>query len=231
MNDINPRAVAGNNNAPDPIDTISAAYDDQRREAENWTDGKLVENEAQMESVDVLREAMRQWRLALEAGQESAVKPLRDATTAERDRWKPTVADVKRIEGCLVKTVDVFKRKLAAEKDAAEKAAWEKTNRLRREAEEKARKANASNLEAQREVDTARQTAMDAEKSARVIAKDTTKGMRTFKETVVVDSVKLARYLWEHDREAQLEFQADRARKMGLDIAGVVEIRTEKRAT
>ena len=229
MNDTTLAGI-GHNNAPDQIDTITAAYESDRQEAENWTDGQLVENEDQMKAVDDLRGNLRQWRLALERGQKDASAPLRDVYQAELDRWKPTIADAKRIEGCLVATVDVFKRKLDEEKKAALHAAWEETNRLRREADDKARLADARNLEAQRELEAARKSALDAEKAAQTAAKDTTKGMRTFKETVVVDAVKLARYLWEHDREAQLEFQADRARKLGLDIAGVVEIRTTKRA-
>ena len=227
MNDTT-TAGMGHNNPPDPIDTITSAYEADRQEAENWTDGTPVENDAQMKAVDALRATMRQWRLDLEKGQKAATAPLRDIYTAELNRWKPTIEDAKQIETCLVAAVGAFKKKLDAEKKAAEKAAWEETNRLRREAEEKARKADASNLEAQPEVEAARKAAIDAEKAVLALKKDTTKGMRTVKETVVVDAVKLARYLWEHDRDAQLAFQADRARKLGLDIAGVVEIKSSK---
>lgn len=226
MNDMTPGI--GHNGAPDPIDTITAAYTVEREEAENWTDGQPVENDAQMDDVDKRREEMRQFRLALERGQQDAAKPLRAIYQAELDRWKPTIADAKRIEDCLVGTVNLYKQKREEARKAAERAAWEETNRKRREAEELALKADASNLEAQREAAAAKQAVLDAENAARVIAKDKTKGMRIAKETLVVDAVKLARYLWEHDREAQLAFQADRARKLGLDIAGVVEIRTSK---
>jgi len=223
-------APMGHNRPPDPIDTITAAFEDQRQEAEKWTDGAPVENEAQMNEVDALRKAMRQWRLDLEKGQKAATAPLREIYQTELDRWKPTIEDAKQIEGCLVATVDVFKRKLAAIKKAEEKAAWEAANKAKRDAEEKARQADASNLEAQREVEAARQAAVDAERVAQDAKRNQVKGLRTVKETVVVDAVALARYLWQHDREAQESFQADRARKLGLDIPGVVEIREEKRA-
>ena len=230
MTDTNPRAVIGANCPPDPIDTISAEYEADREEAETWADGAPVENEAQMKAVDALRSTMRQWRLDLERGQKSATAPLHDAYKSELARWSPTIKDAKRIEGCLVSTVDAFKRKLAAERAAVEKAAWEETNRLRREAEDKARQADASNLEAQREVEAARQAAIDAEAVAQAAKRDQVKGLRAVKETVVLDPVALARHLWAHDRDSQLEFQADRARKLGLHIPGVVEIRTERRA-
>ena len=114
MNDI---AAIGHNGAPDPIDTINAAFEEIRMEAENWADGTPVENEAQMNAVDALRKGARQWRLDLEAGQKSATAPMYDAYKSELERWKPTIADAKRIEDCLVALVGGFKQKLAAEKE------------------------------------------------------------------------------------------------------------------
>lgn len=166
----------------------------------------------------------------MERGQKAATKPLNDALVAERDRWKPPIEDAKRIEAGLVATVDAFKRKLAAEKAAAEKAAWEAANAARREAEAKAAAAAASNIEAQREAAAAKQAAIDAENAARKARAEKPKGMRTVKTSVVVDQVKLARYLWEHDREALVEFHAGRARKLGLHVPGVVEIRETQEA-
>lgn len=54
------------------------------------------------------------------------------------------------------------------------------------------------------------------------------KGLRTVTKTVVLDEVGLARALWAQDREAQLSFQADRARILKLHIPGIVEQRSEK---
>ena len=206
MIDTNTRAVMGDNLPPDPIDTITDSYTTDREEAENWTDGAPVENEAQMKEVDALRGAMRQWRLDLERGQKDATKPLNDILVAERNRWRPTIEDAKRIEGCLVATVDVFKRKLAAEKAAAEKAAWEETNRLRREVEEKARKADASNLEAQREAQAAQQAAMDAEKAARDAKADNVKGMRKVTRYEIEDHKKALHWIAAQDRDAMTAF-------------------------
>jgi hypothetical protein len=227
---MNQIAAIGHNNPPDPIDEITAQYDAARSEAENWADGTPVQNEAQMKAVDALRKSMREWRLSLEAGQKSATAPLYDVYKAELARWKPTIDDAKRIETCLVALVDTFKRKLAAEKEAARKKAeaeaWEAT----RKAQEVARAADTANLEAQREVAAAMAEAERKQREAQAAAKDTVKGLRTVTETVVVDPLELARWLWVNDKEAQMEFQAERARKLGLDIPGVVEQRKEKRA-
>lgn len=188
---MNERAVIGGNNPPCDIDEINASFEADREEAANWTDGAPVENEAQMKAVDALRKSMREWRLSLEKGQKAATAPLRAVYQAELDRWKPTIEDAKRIEGCLVSTVDAFKRKLKAEKEAAERAAWEAANKARREAEEKARAADASNLEAQREVQQAKDAAIEAEKAAQAAKKDQVKGLRTVTR-YTIDSHKAA---------------------------------------
>lgn len=228
---MNSPAPIGHNSLPDPIDEICATYEAERLEAENWCDGSPVENEDQMKAADALRKSMRQWRLDLERGQKSATAPLQEALNVERERWKPTILDARRIEGALVAVVDSFKRKLAEEKRAQEQAAWEAANAARREAEAKARAADAANLEQQREAEAARQAAIEAEKVwAHAAKRERVTGLRTVTETVVIDAVQLARHLWEHDRAAQLEFQADRARKLKLDIPGVVERRSEKQA-
>jgi hypothetical protein len=220
----------GHNNPPDPIDEISAAYEAEREEAANWLDGTPVENESQMKAVDALRKSMRQWRLELEKGQKSATAPLYDTYKGELGRWKPTIDDAKTIEKCLVDAVGAFKKKLADEKRAEERAAWERAEKARREAEEKARAAAASDLDAQREAEAAKQAALAAEKAAQKARKDQVKGLRKVTKTVVIDPVALARWLWANDREAQVEFQADRARKLGLDLPGVAEQVTTEEA-
>lgn len=230
MDDLNPRAVIGANNPPDPIDVICAAYEGAREEAENWLDGTRVENEGQMKAVDALRKDMREWRIGLEKGQKDATAPLYDAYKAEGARWKPSIDDAKRIESGLVALVDGFKRRLAAEKAEAERKARAEAEAAMRAAREAAEAANAANIEQQRAAAEAQRQAEEAVKAAKAASKDTVKGLRTVTRTVVLDPVGLARALWAQDREAQLAFQADRARILKLNIPGVVEQRSEKEA-
>ena len=213
MNDMNPRAVPGDNNPPDPIDKITEAYEAERDMAEGWADGTPVENEAQMQEVDALRKAARKWRLSLEKGQKEATEPLRKVYQDELDCWKPTIEDAKRVEGCLVSLVDVYKRKLAAEKKEAERLAWEETNRLHREADEKARAADAGNLEAQREAEAARQAAMDADKAARAAAKDQVKGMRTVTRYEIESHKAALTDIYANDQDAVVAFIEDYVRR------------------
>lgn len=226
----NARATIGDNNPPDPIDEITAPYDDKRANAEIWLDGKAVETEGEMKAVDEARSDMRAWRIGLEAGQKEAASPLYKVYKAELERWKPTIEDAQRIEAGLVAIVDVFKRKLAAEKEAARKAAeseaWAKT----RAAEEAARNADASNIAATRAAADAMAEAEAAQRAAMAAQKDTVKGLRTVTKYVTLDPVLLARWLWTNDRAAQDEFHNDRAKKLGLHLPGVFEQHKSKEA-
>jgi hypothetical protein len=205
-------ATIGHNNPPDPIDQITAAYEAERMEAENWTDGTPVENEAQMKAVDALRAAMRQWRLGLEKGQKDATAPLRAIYQAELDRWKPTIEDAKRIEGCLVATLDAFKRKLAAEKAEAERKARAEAEKAMREAEEAARKASSANLDAQREADAKKADAEAAIAKAKAASKDTVKGLRTVTRHEVTDHRAALKWIALNDRDAITAFVEEYAR-------------------
>lgn len=226
---MNVIAAIGHNNPPDPIDTITAAFEDDRTEAEGWLDGKPVENEAQMKAADKLRATMRDWRLALEKGQKSATAPLHDVYKAELERWKPTIEDAKRIEAGLVGILDGFKRKLAAEKAEADRlaqaAAWEAT----RKAQEAARLADATNIEATRAAAAAMAEAEEAQRAAQAASKDTVKGLRTYVTREITDGTACARWLWVNDREALLGFMAERVKKLDALPDGVTET-TERRA-
>lgn len=210
---MNAPAHIGHNAPPDPIDEINAVYEAEREEAANWLDGSPVENEGQMKAVDALRKSMRQWRLDLEKGQKSASAPLYDAYKGEIARWKPTIEDAKRIEGCLVAAVDGFKRKLAEEKRAAERAAWEAAEKARLEAEAKARAAAASDLEAQREAEAAKQAALDAVKAAQDASKDEVKGMRTVTRYEITDHRAALHDIAKNDRDAVTAFVDEYVRR------------------
>lgn len=227
---MNKIAKIGDNNPPDPLDEITAPFDDFRAESENWLDGKPVETEAQMDAVDALRKEMRKWRIALEAGQKDATAPLHDIYKAELERWKPTIADAKRYEAGLVGLVDEFKRKLVAEKEAARKAAWAEAETKRKAAEVLIAKADVSDLSAVREAQAAADEANIARAEAEIAQRDKVKGLRTVTRYRLVDPVLLARHLWTNDREAQDAFHIERATKLGLDLPGIFEKYTDREA-
>jgi hypothetical protein len=199
------------NNPPDPIDEALAPFGDFISEAENWLDGTSVENEGQMKAVDDLTKQLKAAKKAVEAAEESEAKPFYDQWKASKARFKPTLDDLDRMVKGLVATVDVFKRKLAAEKEAArkeaERLAWEAT----RAAQEAARQADARNIAAQREAAAAIAAAEEAQRLA--AAKDTVKGMRTVTRYEITDHRALLNWIARNDRDAVTAFIEEWARR------------------
>lgn len=229
---MNIAAAIGHNGAPDPIDVITSPFEDARAEAETWLDGQKVETEGQMAAVDELRGAMRQWRLGLERGQKDATAPLHDAYKRECERWKPTITDAKMIEDGLVSLVAGFKAKLAAEKEAARKAAWDAAEIARKDAEALAAKADAGNIEDQRAAMLAREAADLARAQATVAQKDAVKGMRTATRYEIIDHRALLNYIAKNFRDDVTAFVDDWARKnhKTATAADGLRVWTEKEA-
>ena len=220
----------GHNLPPNPIDDALIPFGDAITEAEAWLDGKPVETEGQMKAVDALIKDVKAGKKAVEGAEESAAKPIYDQWKAEKAKFAPTITDLDRIVKGLVATVDGFKRKLDAEKEAArkeaERLAWEET----RKAQEAARNAAANDIEAQRAADAQIEAAEAAQRAAAIAAKDKVLGLRSVTTVVVVDQVQLAKWLWANDRDAMVEFHEERARKLFLHLPGVVDRVTEKKA-
>lgn len=203
----------GHNNPPDPIDEALAPYADEISEAEAWLDGDPVENEDQMKAVDALIKAMRSAKSDLGKAKKSATAPLHDVWKAEIARWKPTEEDIDRRLKGLAATVDPFKRKLAAEKEAAKRAAYEEAQRKEREAREAAEKANAADYAAQVEADKLAQEALDAKKAASAANKDTVKGMRTVTKYDIEDHRAALHWIAQNDRDAVTAFIEEYVRR------------------
>ena len=214
MNDMAP---IGHNNPPDPIDEALAPYGDTITEAEGWLDGKPVENEGQMKAVDALIKEMKSARKAVDEARDGVTKPLHEAWKAEVARWKPTQDDLDlQIKG-LVALVDGFKRKLAAEKEAARKAAWEEAEAKRREAEAKIASANTADIEAQREARSAMEAADLARAQASVAQKDTVKGLRTVTRYEITDHRALLHWIAANRRDDLTAFIEGWAQKNHKD--------------
>lgn len=220
---MNVQAAIGDNNPPDPIDEALAPFMDAISEAETWLDGSVVENEGQMKAVDVLTKSLKSALKEAKAGQKSESAPHFDAHRAALARWKPTVDDLDRMTKGLVGLVSGFKAKLAAQKKAEERAAWEAADKLRREAEAKAAAADATNIEAQREAEAAAQVAMAAQKAATAKAKDTVKGMRTVPKHEITDHRAALHWIAVNQKDAVTAFIEEFVRKncQSMAIEGV----------
>ena len=199
-------APIGHNNPPDPIDTALAPFGDVISEAENWLDGHAVTTEAQMADVDKLIKSMKAARKAVDEARDISTKPLHEVWKNEIARWKPTQDDLDLQVKGLVGLVDVFKRKLAAEKEVARRAAWEAAETARREAEAIAAKADVSDIDAQREAMAARDRADIARAQASVAQKDTVKGMRAYDMHEITDYRAALHWIAANDKAAVTAF-------------------------
>lgn len=220
------------NNPPDPIDEALAPFDETRQEAESWLDGKPVETEGQMKAVDALIKEMKAAKKAVEQAEESAAKPIYDQWKAEKAKFAPTLTDLDRIVKGLVAVVDGFKRKLAAEKEAArkeaERAAWEAT----RAAQEAARLADATNIEATRAAAKAAEEAESAQQAAMAANKDTVKGLRTVTRYEITDYKGLLNFIAKNARDDVTAFIEEWARKNHKQFTNAdgLKVWTEKEA-
>lgn len=211
MNDMNPRAVPGGNNPPDPLDEALAPYGDFISEAETWLDGEPVTTDGQMKEVDRLTKEIKAALKAATDGQKSASAPFHDAWKAELARWKPTIEDLTRIRDGLVSIVGVFKKQKAAEAEAARRAAEAEARKAREEAERKAREAAAGDIEAQREAAAALAEAQEATKAAKNV--ETVKGMRLVWKYEIDNHREALKWIAANDREAITAFIEEYVRR------------------
>lgn len=213
----------GHNNPPDPIDEALAPYSDAIDEVHNWLDGQPIENEDQLKATDALLKTIKQALKDLNAARDESTKPLHEAWKAEVARWKPTQDDLDRMIKGLVACQDPFKRKLAAEKEARRRAAWEAAEKAKREAEEAARAASASDIEAQREAARKAEEAQKAAEEASARQKDKVKGMRTVHRYEIEDHRAALHWIARNHRDAVTAFVEEYVAKnhKAADIDGV----------
>lgn len=223
MLDQNDRAVIGDNNPPDPIETVIAEYDGIITEAQNWADGDPVDNEAAMKAVDEVLKGFKTYKSALTKAGKERTAPLHEAWKAEVAAVKVYTDDADRLQKCLVDIVAPFKAKLAAEKEAQRKAAEAKARAEREAAEKAAREAQAGDIEAARKAAEKAAAADAAIKEANKASKETVKGMRTVTRYEITDHKDALHHIARNDRDAVTEFVEEYVRRnhKSQTIAGV----------
>ncbi len=219
---------AGHNRPPadivaDPIDLALEPFADSIAEAELWLDGTKVENEAQHDAVDLILKDIRKAGTAVNKAEQAYVKPLHKQWQDGKEKWKPTIADLKDQKDGLAKLVSDFKIKLADEKAEAQRIANIAAKKLADAAKAKIAAADAANIEEVREAKAAVQTAKDAKRVASAANKDTVTGLRTVHHFEVEDYAAAINHIRVNDRQALIDFVNEYARKSHRDknIAGV----------
>lgn len=220
---MNVQPAIGHNNPPDPIETVMAEYDGVITEAQNWADGEPITDEAGMNAVDAVLKEFKTYKTALAKAGKERTDPLHKAWKAEVAAVKVYTDDADMIQSALVACVAPFKAKLAEEKKAAERAAWEAAEKARQEAEAKQAALNAADIEAQRELAEAKQAAIEAEKAAKATAKDAPKGMRTVTHHEITDMRDALLWIARNDKDAVSAFVTEYVRRnhKTANISGV----------
>jgi hypothetical protein len=201
--------MIGHNNPPDALDEALAPFGDILSEAENWLDG----TEAQMLAVDALIKGVKAAAKAVDAADEAENKPRYDAWKAGKARFKPTQNDLARIVKGLVSVVDMFKRGLAAKKEAARKEAERKAWAATEAARIAAMAADPGDIEAQRAAAQAETDAKAAQQAATAAKSDTVKGLHLTWFHEVTDMSALLKWINKNDRAALEAFATDYARR------------------
>lgn len=210
---MNALAPIGHNGGPDLLDEAIGTDPESLELAEGILTGQPVENDAQMKAVDDITKRLKAIKKAVTGAKESESKPLHDAWKTALARYKPTEDDLDRqIKGC-VAMIDAFKRQKAAEQAERERQANIEAARLRREAEEAARAASVSDLDAQRAADEAKREADEATRRAASVKKDTVKGMRTVTRHEVTDHRALLHWIAANRRDDITAFLDEWAQK------------------
>ena len=225
----NEPAKIGHNSPPTPMEIVASEYASTIEEVSNWADGEAITTDEQEAAVDALIKEIRSYGTAVKKAADEHKKPLYDVYVEAQKAGKSYIDDAERMKSALVACVAPFKAKKLAEKQAAERAAWEAAQAAKREAEEAAAKVNAADLEAVRELEATRQAAIDAENAAKAASKDKPKGMRSKTTHEVVDMRALVNWIATHDKPAMAEFANAYAQRNGADIPNeVVKTVTEK---
>lgn len=220
---MNAPAALGHNAPPNDIDEALAPYSEYIDEAQNWLDGKVVEDEPSMKQVDEILKNVKAAHKAASVAEESATKPLYDVWKAEKARFKPTLDDLDRLKKGLAALVSDFKKRLAAERERERREKEAEARRKAEAAAEAARQAEATDIEAMRAADEAQREAIEAQKAAKSVEK--VKGLVTVTKYEVTDERALLYWICREDREAVTAFIHEYARRNHKALGNVDGLR------
>lgn len=174
---MNPRAIAGNNNPPAPIEEVpptpfemsEVEIGDLYAEAKNFLDGEPISTQAMADAVSKLIDDLRKAGKLADERRIEENRPFDEGKAEVQARYAPLIADTKTTKGKVVLAIDIAKKALAPwlqkledEKRAAAEAARKIADEKARAAQEALRASQVDDL-AKREA--AEQMIRDAQKA------------------------------------------------------------------
>jgi len=243
----NPRAVMGGNMPPEtptPYEASKQRIADLYQQAADYLDGEPIATQGQADDVSTLMRMLGEEIALADKLRIAEKKPFDDGAAEVQARWNTLIGTTKKVTGIAVLAMDACKealapwlRKLAAEQEAAAKAAREEADRQREAAQAAIRAADAANLAERTAAEAKIREAEVAERAARVAEKAKphaggTHGravhLRTYYDGIVTDQRTFARWCWENDVDAMTTFLAERAQALtdaGMRSIPGVEVR------
>ena len=230
---MNKIAAIGDNRPPDPVEELFSKHSDTLEEIENWLDGAEVENEGQMVAVDGLIKDIKAIEKEAKTEKESEFRPYKDRVDSVILKWKAPMAELSSLRTSLLSVVGPFKQKLADEKEAAKRKAYDEARAAEIAAKEAVEAADMKNIEERRAADALAAEATEASRVAQAARDDKVKGLRKTYIPEIVDPKACINWIAQNDRPAIMEFiDAYVARKTreGVRDIGGVNVTEEKRA-
>jgi chromosome segregation ATPase len=247
--DVNPRAVMGANNPPEPtpFDVAKEEVDGLYGEAALWLDGAKVEDQKTADAIAKLLNMLRAAEKSADSARKVEKEPHDKAAKAVDAKFKPLLERVKLASDACKKALAPWLEKLEAEKRAAAEKARQEAEAKARAAQDALRAADAANLAARAEAEELVKQAKKAEAAASRAEKDTANAsggvgravsLRTVYRAEVADYTAAARHFWKAAPDEMRAFvqklAEDTVRSAGsnaptLAIPGVI-VHTEKKA-
>lgn len=234
----------GHNQGPvelTPYEKASNVIEGLYQEAEGWLDGEPVNSQAMADGISTLLNYLRDAKKHADEARKTEAKPFDDGKKEVQARYKPLLDKADRAADTCKKALAPWLQRIEDEKRAAEKAAREEAERLRKEAEEAVSLADPDNLAVKADAEDRIAAAKEAEKAANRAAKDKAGAsggigravtLRTYYSGEITDATAVAKHYWLTNRaEVMAFFQAlvDADVRAKRPVPGV-SIREEKRA-
>lgn len=199
-----------------PFDEICMEIDALYDEAKNWADGAAIETQDQHDAAEKVRDALHDAGKRADEMRKEEKRPLDEQIKAIQDRYNPLIQPKKGkvdvAKAALGDLLAEWRRKIAAEKEAAAEAARLEAEAKRRAAEE-AIQSSRGDIDAREEAEAMLAEAKGAERQAKRADKAVTTGtgLRTYYHAELTDLDAAVRHYWSRDREAFQKLVSDLA--------------------
>jgi hypothetical protein len=230
------RVVTTKDNQPPAYDAFSMALDDAYATAQDFLDGKPIENQGEADAVGRIVSEVKRIKRDADAARAEEKAPHLQAGRAVDAKWKPIEDRADTILKAAQAPLTAYLKALAAEQAEQERIARIEADRKAQEAIAAQREAEGS-IEAverakalQSEADAAQKAANRAGKAkSHVAGMDRAIGLRSSKVATVTDHRVLLEHVMRHDPEPLKGWLDEYARKaLPMQLPGV-EVTTERR--